>query len=180
MLMTQYTFTLPADYPMRAIRERIAARGPQFDTLPGLGWKAFLMRERGLGGAPDHQYAPLYLWPSPEAAAHFFTGPLFGAVSAAFGRPVVDTALLLRLRQDAPTRRPRWCTSGRHALHSLAELPDHLAAFDNGETLGRHSAWLTLDASQWLLSCHQLWWGEPPPAGAETQLFEVAHFSKPT
>ena len=179
MLMLQYIFHLPADYPMHNIRERIASRGPSFDTLPGLGWKAFLLRESGVAGATDQQYAPLYLWPTAEAAAEFLAGPLFAGVSGAFGRPRVATPLLLRHRLDAPARPPRWCTSEHHTASSLAGLHAHVAAFDARSTDGRHSAWLALDASRWQVSCHQLWWGDEPPAALQATLYEVAHFSRP-
>lgn len=179
MLISQYAFTLPADYPMRTIRERIASRGPQFDTLAGLGWKAFLVREKGVAGATDHQYAPLYLWPSAQAAADFLAGPMFGAVSEAFGRPRVATSLLLRHRKDATGQPPRWCTSEHKAVASLADLGAHIDAFEARTSTARHSAWLALDASRWTLSCHQLWWGDQPPPVKHVTLYEVAYFSQP-
>lgn len=179
MLMLQYQFNLPADYPMRIVRERIAARGPQFDTLSGLGWKAFLLRENGISGATDHQYAPLYLWPTPAAAAAFLAGPQFAGVCHAFGRPRVATPTLLRHQIDTSGHPPRWCTSEHQPLARLADLQMHLAAFDARVSLSRHSAWLALDPSRWILSCHQLWWGEQAPPARHATLYEVAHFSQP-
>lgn len=180
MLMLQYAFALPADYPMRTVRERIAARGPQFDTLPGLGWKAFLVREKGVAGATDHQYAPLYLWPSAPAAATFLAGPFFAAVSSAFGRPRVATSLLLGHRENAPAQSPRWCTSESFALRTLSELPQWLAQLGRDAPASRHSEWLALDASRWILTRHRLWWGEQPPPSGDALLFEIAHFSRPS
>lgn len=43
----QYEITLPADYDMDVIRHRVATRGHLLDDFPGLGIKAYLMRERG-------------------------------------------------------------------------------------------------------------------------------------
>ena len=179
MLMTQYAFTLPVDYPMRTVRERVAARGPQFDTLPGLGWKAFLVRENGVAGANDHQYAPLYFWPSAQAAAQFLAGPLFAGVCGAFGRPRVATGLLVRHQVDDSQQPPRWCTVEHQPVGRLLELQAHMMAFDSRSSHRRHSAWLALDASRWMLSCHQRWWGDEPPAARHATLYEVAHFSQP-
>lgn len=179
MLLSQYAFTLPSDYPMRAIRDRIAGRGPQFDTLPDLGWKAFLLSEKGVAGATDHQYAPLYFWPSAQGLAKFLSGPWFAAVSDAFGRPRVATSLLVRSQLDAATRRPLWCTSEHHTLAGLTALHAHIAAFDARPSAKRHSAWLGLDASRWTMSCHELWWGDQPPVVKQATLHEVAHFSQP-
>ncbi|MGE3346775.1 MAG: DUF4865 family protein [Ramlibacter sp.] len=179
MLITQYAFTLPTDYPMQGIRERIAVRGPQFDALPGLGWKAFLVRESGVSGATDNQYAPLYLWPTAEAAGAFLAGPHFAGVAGAFGRPSVSTSILLRHHVAARAHRPRWCTSEHQSVPMLSQLQAHLSAFEGKTPAERHSAWLALDTSRWVLSCHQLWCEEKPPAASHASLYEVAHFSRP-
>ncbi|CAM5669158.1 hypothetical protein STENM327S_09297 [Streptomyces tendae] len=48
----QYTFTLPADFPVDVIRERVARTGHLLDDWPGLGLKAYLIREREKDGSP--------------------------------------------------------------------------------------------------------------------------------
>ena len=62
MQLMQYEITLPADYDMGIIRHRVATRGSGTDEFPGLGIKAYLVRERGRDGSPVNQYAPFYLW----------------------------------------------------------------------------------------------------------------------
>ena len=57
MLAMQYTFTLPADYDMDIIRQRVTTKGPAVDGFPGLGFKAFLYTRRGDHG-PENLYAP--------------------------------------------------------------------------------------------------------------------------
>lgn len=47
MLAMQYSISLPADYEMKIIRDRVARRGPMYDTLEHLGFKAFLITEKG-------------------------------------------------------------------------------------------------------------------------------------
>lgn len=49
MQAMEYEITLPADYDMEIIRNRIATRGHLMDAYPGLGLKAYLVRERGDG-----------------------------------------------------------------------------------------------------------------------------------
>jgi len=109
MIVKQYVITLPADYDMRMIRARVATRGPSFDTLPGLGIKVFLIRERGRFGAESNQYAPVYLWPSVEPMWNFIAGSGFAGIIDSFGRPPIQYWLgLAYTRSDRP--------------HSLAEL----------------------------------------------------------
>jgi hypothetical protein len=46
MIAMQYQINLPADYDMGIIRTRVARTGHLLDHYPGLGVKAFLIRER--------------------------------------------------------------------------------------------------------------------------------------
>ena len=62
----QYEITLPADYDMTVVRDRVARVGHLLDAWDGLGFKAYLMRERGVDGSPVNQYAPFYLWNTTE------------------------------------------------------------------------------------------------------------------
>jgi len=75
---------------MQAIRERVASKGPAFDTLDGLGLKCFLIRERGRFGAQGNAYAPVYLWPRIDAMWGFLAGAGFAGIKASFGTPPVE------------------------------------------------------------------------------------------
>ncbi|MEV4568163.1 DUF4865 family protein [Nonomuraea sp. NPDC049419] len=55
MYAKQYEITLPADYDMTIIRKRVADRGHLLADRAGLGLKAYLVRERGIGGSPVNQ-----------------------------------------------------------------------------------------------------------------------------
>jgi hypothetical protein len=101
MIVMQYVIALPSDYDMGIIRERVATRGPSFDTLPGLGLKAFLIREKGRFGARGNQYAPVYCWPTVEPMWGFIAGAGFEGITESFGRPSIDTWLGLAFARDA-------------------------------------------------------------------------------
>ncbi len=92
MYAMQYSITLPADYDMNIIRQRVATRGHLLDTFPGLGLKAFLIRERGIDGSPVNQYAPFYLWTSIAGVNNFLWGNNagFSGIVDSFGRPIVQ------------------------------------------------------------------------------------------
>ena len=99
MLTLKYAHRLPADFALDAIRERVATRGPLWDATPGLAFKAFAIRTRGIAGASGNAYASIYLWHDAAAAMDMLADRgRFGAVIEAFGRPVVETALPLAAR----------------------------------------------------------------------------------
>jgi hypothetical protein len=89
MIIKQYTIGLPADYDMAIIRKRVADKGPAFDTLPGLGLKAFMISEKGRCGASSNQYAPVYLWLDVAPMWHFIAGDGFRGIIDSFGRPPI-------------------------------------------------------------------------------------------
>lgn len=97
---------------MGIIHERVAKKGHLLDTFPGLGLKAYLVRERE-AGAPVNQYAPFYLWNTPEGMNSFLWGPGFQGIvndfeparGAALDGPVVRGGARVRCgagRRDAP------------------------------------------------------------------------------
>lgn len=102
----QYEITLPADYDMGIIRERVASKGALLDGWPGLGLKAYCVRERA-EGSPVNQYSPFYLWRTVEGMNAFLWGDGFRGLCESFGRPVVQqwTALAF-LRGPAWEGRP--------------------------------------------------------------------------
>lgn len=108
----QYEITLPADYDTGIIRERVATRGHLLDDFPGLGLKAYLMRERA-EGSPVNQYAPFYLWAAPEGMNGFLWGPGFQGIVDDFGRPVVQHWTGLAYEEGPP---PVPCRGPRHAV----------------------------------------------------------------
>ena len=87
MHLMQYEITLPADYDMGIIRQRVASRGSRTDDFPGLGIKAYLVRERGRHGSPVNEYAPFYLWAELSGMNEFLFGPGFNGIRTDFGRP---------------------------------------------------------------------------------------------
>jgi hypothetical protein len=90
MYAMQYAIPLPADYDMQIIRDRVVRGGPLFDGFAGLGFKAFLIRERA-AGATHNEYAPFYVWNDLEGMRAFCWGePGFSAIVRDFGRPPIQ------------------------------------------------------------------------------------------
>ncbi|WP_316524914.1 DUF4865 family protein [Kitasatospora brasiliensis] len=192
----QYEITLPADYDMGIVRKRVADKGHLLDAYPGLGLKAYLVRERGREGSPVNQYAPFYLWRTTEGMNSFLWGPGFRALSADFGRPAVHHWLGAGLAHGAraagaeaavteaagveatepPTtatretvRLPESADPAEAVEQALAELPAH-------PTL--HTAAVAVDPSRWELLRLALWHG-PAPEEAPGVRYRVLHLSRP-
>ncbi|MDT4912734.1 MAG: hypothetical protein QOC66_1862 [Pseudonocardiales bacterium] len=179
----QYEITLPADYDMDIIRHRVATRGNATDDFPGLGLKAYLMREKGVHGSPVNQYAPFYLWADPAGMDAFLLGPGFAGLSADFGRPAVQHGRGLAFAAgpdvDAdPVAATRSITPWG-AERSLADVADAAAAAVEGlgATPGVHSVAAAYDPTSWRLVLFTLWTGEVPVDASDR--YQVLHLSRP-
>ncbi|WP_433888397.1 DUF4865 family protein [Streptomyces sp. CA-111067] len=198
MYAMQYAMTLPADYDLPHLRERVGAAMHTLDDLPGLGLKAYLFRERGVAGSPVNEYACFYLWDDTRAMADFlFTGSgRFQNIIRAFGRPAVDhwtgiAALPGPARGTAPrmaTRQIRTLGPGPGpgpgfdddglALASLVqrELAELRALAGRA---GVHTAALALDPRGWRLVRFVLWQDGVPAEEAGGDRYDMLHVSAP-
>jgi len=184
MYAMQYEITLPADYDIAIIRQRVATRAPALDHLPGLGLKAYLIRERGVEGSPVNQYAPFYLWASTEGMGRFlWGGGGFGGIVDSFGRPPVrhwtGVACLAGPDRDGA---PRHATRHTEPMPVDAD-PTGLVAEAVADLQRRarqpgiHTIALAVDPRSWELVRFTLWTG--PAAAEDAPLYQVLHLSVP-
>jgi hypothetical protein len=153
VIAAQYEILLPADYDMDIIRDRVATRGGAMDGHPGLGLKAYLVRDIA-DGSPVNAYAPFYLWNSEQALAGFhWGGQGFAGIVRDFGRPAVRTWLGGGFhRGPAFGAMPAW------AVKTLTPLP---ADADPQEAAG-HAAAAALARAGAEADLHSLAWGIDP------------------
>lgn len=93
MIVMQYSFTLPANYDMQIIRNRITENGHKLNGFPQLIFKGYLYsikENRELGPGKENQYAPFYLWESNEGMISFLANPGYKQLEQDFGRPRIN------------------------------------------------------------------------------------------
>lgn len=179
----QYEITLPADYDMGIVRRRVATRGHLLDDFPGLGLKAYLIRERG-DGSPVNQYAPFYLWNAAEGMNAFLWGPGFQGIVDDFGRPGVRHWAGLCFADGPSSAAPAHTAvrrvspvpagaSPRDAVAAAVAETERLAGVD-----GVVCAALAVDPSRWELMGLTLW-EHGTPAAAAGEHYRVLHVSAP-
>jgi hypothetical protein len=179
----QYELTLPADYDTSIIRGRVARIGHLLDDWEGLGFKTYLLRERGVNGSPVNQYAPFYLWNTMEAMNTFLWGGAFQGLSNDFGRPSVRQWTGLAYEEGGAAGSPaRYAVRRRQPVPEGVELAAAMAdAARETERLadgdGSVLAAAAVDSSRWELVHFSLWEHDTPKADGE--VFEVLHMSAP-
>jgi len=179
----QYEITLPADYDMDVIRQRVATRGSATDDFPGLGLKAYGIRVWGRDGSPVNQYAPFYLWTSLRGMNQFLWGGWFRGLRESFGRPSVLQWTGIAFEPGPAIRTiPAWAT--RHLEPVPADVEPEVAisrALDELAQLALlpevHSVALGIDTRRWEL-VQLVLSGRPLPDHPGTR-YEVLHLSAP-
>jgi hypothetical protein len=180
----QYTFTLPADYPMDVIRQRVARTGHLLDDWPGLGLKAYLVRERGKDGSPVNQYAPFYLWHSVEGMNSFLWEGAFQRPTDDFGRPSVRQWTGLACEEGGAAGAPaRAAVLRRRPVPEGVPLAEAAAAAvrETGRLAAGDGALLAaavVDTGRWELLHFTLHAGDVPD-GVAGEVFRVLHLSEP-
>lgn len=179
----QYEVTLPADYDMKIIRHRVATKGPLLDNLPGLGIKAYVIRERGVDGASANEYSPFYLWTGVAGMNNFLWGGGFASFCGAFGRPTVQhwsglafaTGPALSTPPAGATRRTELIAPDTDPAESIERALEGLREHSTNPAV--HSTALAIDTRAWELVHFTLWHRIAPEATG--QRYEVLHLSTP-
>jgi heme-degrading monooxygenase HmoA len=180
MIAMQYSFVLPADYDMAAIRERIATKGPLLDNLPGLVFKAYLHAEQ-----PEHAYAPFYLWRDEEAMHGFLNGPAFAGVARAFGWPSVKTWTPWHATVGASVREALVATRSSAVIapySALSELRLQEEAFaQQALAQGALAVVIGFEPVTWTITRLCLWRDAAAagPAREDERRYKVGHVSAP-
>lgn len=98
MIATQYKITLPSDYDMEIIRERVRNNGHKTDGFEDLKFKLYLITEKGVHNQLQNSYCPIYLWKGHNGLNKFlFNGYYdnilnsFGWQNVNIGVPLIDT-----------------------------------------------------------------------------------------
>lgn len=182
MLAMQYNFTLPADFDMEVIRQRVITKGPLVEGFPGLGFKAFLYARRGEHG-PENLYAPFYLWDDNEAMNRLLGGEVFAGVSSAFGWPSVKMWSVIHALKTPALREAHYFSreilpiAPHTALEKLQNTETELAQSAVTRD-GALTAVAAFEPTTWSLVRARFWKDRPAePARAGTQIYVVGYLA---
>ncbi|MFJ9243657.1 DUF4865 family protein [Streptomyces sp. NPDC101776] len=180
----QYGLTLPGDYDMDVIRGRVARVGHLLDDWDGLGFKVYLLRERGVHGSPVNQYAPFYLWNTVEGMNRFLWGGAFQRLVDDFGRPEVAQWTGLAYEEggsagspaaSVAVRRRQRIPEGGELSAVMEEAVDETRRLAGED--GAVFAAAAVDPHRWELVHFSLWEHDAPKADGD--VFQVLHVSAP-
>lgn len=95
MIATQYKITLPSDYDMSIIRERVRNNGHKTDGFEDLKFKLYLITEKGIYRNLQNSYCPLYLWKDSKGLNKFLFNGFYDNIIKSFGWQRVNVGIPL-------------------------------------------------------------------------------------
>ncbi|MFJ3490652.1 DUF4865 family protein [Leifsonia aquatica] len=182
MYAMQYQVTLPADYDMEIIRDRVRRTGHLLDGFDGLEFKAYLIQEKA-HGATRNAYAPFYVWRDIDGMRSFCWGePGYSSIIRDFGRqPIQDWTLHRIVRGPADYDSARSLTVETLPLptdappsRSLDQITEQFLLRPAGTTVALVTA---VDVTSWSLIRVTLSTIEPNQSSTRVAAYEVLHVS---
>ena len=182
MYAMQYQITLPTDYDMQIIRDRVIQTGHLMDGYHGLEFKAYLIQEK-VKGAPQNSYAPFYVWRDIDGMRQFCWGePGYSAIVRDFGRHPIHDWTVQQLK-----RGPAGYSLARSLTVTTVSLPVGVAPSQCLEgitadffgsacdsTVARVSA---VDVTNWEVILVELSTCEADESSTDVTTYEVLHVS---
>ncbi|SFA70010.1 MULTISPECIES: DUF4865 family protein [unclassified Bacillus (in: firmicutes)] len=95
MIATQYKITLPSDYDMNIIKERVRNNGYKTDGFEDLKFKLYLVTEKGMNNNLQNSYCPLYLWKDTNGLNKFLFNGFYDNILNSFGWQRVNVGIPL-------------------------------------------------------------------------------------
>jgi hypothetical protein len=181
MIAMQYSFTLPADYDMAIVRQRIAEKGHMLDHFDGLLLKAYLYAGRSTS-SNENLYAPFYVWRDSAAMQRFLGSDGFANLAKAFGWPSIRVWPVWDVYLSPEARHARFASRDIQpiapyaALDSLREEQRTLLQRDIER--GAVAAVSAFEPTTWTHVSFRLW-DETLPAHVAGQHYHVGHVSQP-
>ncbi|MGG3564359.1 DUF4865 family protein [Neobacillus rhizosphaerae] len=95
MIATQYKITLPSDYDMNIIKERVRNNGHKTDGFEDLKFKLYLITEKGINSNLQNSYSPFYLWKGNNGLNKFLFNGFYDNILNSFGWQHVNVGIPL-------------------------------------------------------------------------------------
>ena len=184
MIAMQYSFTLPADYDMTRIDERIKSKGYLLNGFPHLKCKAYLSAKRQdeAYSSQHNLYAPFYIWDDAKGASAFLASQGFEALKESFGRPDIDIWLPLAHCITDDVAKSQFAT--RHIAPiapqtSLADLrKDMDEAVSNAGKRGVTAVFAGFDPHTWRQIYFEMGQSLPVQPDETTQIYRVGYIAQ--
>lgn len=166
----QYKITLPNDYDMTIIRERVENNGFKTDGFQDLLLKAYLV----LDNETRKEYAPLYLWKQEGGMNRFIFEGFYENILTSFGWQQINIAVPLQVELGEAIKRAKF------VLEIEQDIPrqDKMAAPDFSlERTAENGRVLVYNPDKWKYVEFYFFSDYPENTSGNGVVYELLHLS---
>ena len=120
----RYAITLPGDYDMTIIRNRVAKSGHLMDGFQDLLFKAYLISEKA-AGALQNSYNPLYVWKGAAGMNKFIFDGYFDNILRDFGWQHIEIGVAASTALTDAFKDSKYITEEIAAINPTTSLKNH-------------------------------------------------------
>lgn len=142
MNIMQYKITLPSDYNMEIIKQRVAHNGNKTDGFIGLLLKAYLISD----DTNQKEYAPLYVWNDYSGMNCFIFGGFYDNILHSFGWQNIDIYIPLQVNLSMQVKSAKYILEITHAIKEKNNMTLPTFSIENNHCLGK---FLMYNPSTW-------------------------------
>lgn len=141
MIGMQYKITLPSDYNMEIIKNRVQENGHKTDGFEDLLFKCYLIKEKGISSF-ENAYAPLYIWKDSKGMNKFIFDGYYDNILKSFGWQSIQLGVPLLVELEESFHQSKYMAEISHQIlpdSSLAGFRDMVSNFPGQDenTTGR-------------------------------------------
>jgi len=174
----QYKITLPKDYDMDIIRNRVRNNGYKTDRFPGLLFKMYLMTEKPKGQLCN-SYAPLYIWESHEGMNQFIFEGYFDNILESFGWQHIHIGVPLRCNLVDDISETKYVMETTGSIREASSLKDTSFDTNHMEKENMIGDLLVYNPDKWAYSHFRFFRNKPSiHQKSSSTIYQVLHISQ--
>lgn len=165
----QYNITLPNDYDMEVIRNRVAENGMKTDGFEGLALKAYLIIEQ----KDRKEYAPFYLWEQIGGMNRFIFEGFYDNILTSFGWQHINIAIPLLTEISDKIKEAHYVIEIEQDIKRTNSMQKPHYSLPHLECLGKT---IVYNPDKWKYV--EFYFVNEQPEAVECNIYEVLHISK--
>lgn len=174
MQAMQYHITLPTDYDMNIIKERVRNTGHLMDGFQDLLVKAFLITEKS-AGALQNSYCPFYLWQDTVGMNRFIFDGYFDNILQSFGWHSIEIGISQTVELGPEFTKSRYVVAEEYAIPAQSSLKEfQFATESQAKELGKA---VIYNPDKWRYATFHFFEERPAEVASNAVVYEILYLA---
>ena len=172
MQAMQYKISLPVDYDMNIIKDRIQNNGFKTDGFEDLLFKAYIISDKKSGNT-GNGYCPLYLWKQTKGMNKFIFKGYFDNIINSFGWQKINIGITAEVELTNDFSQSRYVSEENFSIAEQVRLRDF--SFQGAEYKNKTGKVIIYNPDKWRYAAFTFF--KDKPAINNQNLYQILHLS---